>query len=69
MNCPSCNQALEALEALGRKIAGILFNDSRCGLGWQHVIQHDCVQILSERLCVAGELLGQHPHANTNVAS
>ena len=61
-----CNLPLEII--LG-KIARVFFKSSLRGLGQQRIKQHESRHILPERLCDAGELLGQHPNADAGVAS
>ena len=60
-----CNHLLQFVM---RKLAGVFFEDGLCCFGRWRVKKNDCCHILSERLRDAGELLGQHPHADAGVA-
>ena len=59
-----CNQLLEVIL---RKFSRIFFKNHLCGLGRTGVEQHDSRYIFTERFRDAGELLGQHPHADARV--
>ena len=51
-----------------RELAGVFFKDGFHGLGRGRVKKNDGHHILTKGLCDAGELLGQHPHADAFVA-
>jgi len=57
----------QLLEVTLRKLSHVFFKNRLRGLGRRGVQQHDGRHIYTERLHNAGELLGQHPHADVHV--